>query len=406
MQFKYKAQLNTGEKKEGIIDSPNKFAAAKQIRDQGEIPLSVSELTEAKGFMESIQNFSLGSGVSLREKIMFTRNLSGMLQAGLPVHRALTVLTKQTNNKIFKKVLDFLIETINKGGTLSDGMQKFPKVFPPLFSSMVRAGEESGGLSNTLKQIGATLQKTFDLNKKIKSALTYPSIIVCAMILIGGFMLVQVVPTLSKTFTDIGAELPGSTKFIIWLSEALKNNLIIFLLVIIFVVGGFILMAKMKRTQKYFDFIILHLPVIGTLSKEVNTARTSRTLSSLLSAGVPMSRALSITKEVLQNVYYQDILAASITAIEKGKPLSEIFKDNIKFYPMMVGEMMEVGEETGNFATMLMDIALFYEGEVDSKTKDLSTIIEPVLMVVIGGAVGFFAMSMITPMYSVLDSIG
>lgn len=405
MQFKYKAQLNTGEKKEGIIDAPNKFVAAKQIRDQGEIPLSVSEVMEKGGFVESVKNFSLG-GVSLREKIMFTRNLSGMLQAGLPVHRALTVLNKQTKNKAFQKVLDFLIETINKGGTLSDGMEKFPHVFPPLFVSMVRAGEESGGLSNTLKQIGATLQKTFDLNKKIKSAMTYPSIIVFAMILIGGFMLVQVVPTLSKTFKDIGADLPRSTQFIIWLSEVLKNNLILFLLTLAVIVGGFILMAKMKKTQKYIDFLILHLPVIGNLAKEVNTARTTRTLSSLLSAGVPMSRALSITKDVLQNVYYQKILTDSITAIEKGQPLSAIFKDNIKFYPIMVGEMMEVGEETGNFATMLMDIALFYEGEVDSKTKDLSTIIEPVLMVLIGGAVGFFAMSMITPMYSVLDSIG
>lgn len=404
MQFTYRSQLKNGEMKDGVVDAPNKFAAAKQIRDQGEIPLIVSE--DNKGGSAVSKGLSLFGGVSLREKIMFTRNLSGMLQAGLPVYRAIAVLNKQTNNKFFKKILDSLLDTINKGGTLSDGMQKSPKVFSPLFVAMVRAGEESGGLSKTLGEIGATLQKTFDLNKKIKSALTYPTIIVSAMLLIGGFMLVKVVPTLSKTFNDIGAKLPSSTQFIIWLSEALKNHLILFITVIVVVIGGSVLMARMKSTQKYFDFIVLRLPVVGGLSKEVNTARTARTLSSLLSAGVPMSRALGITKEVLQNVYYQKIISDSITAIEKGKPLSEIFKDNIKFYPMMVGEMMEVGEETGNFATMLMDIATFYEGEVDSKTKDLSTIIEPVLMVIIGGAVGFFAMSMITPMYSILDSIG
>lgn len=404
MQFKYKSQLKTGEIKEGVIEAPNKFSAAKQIRDAGEIPLLVSENTGG-GIATMFEKLLAFGSVSLREKIMFTRNLSGMLQAGLPVFRAISVLNKQTNNKTFKNVLDSILDTINKGGTMSEGMQKFPKVFSPLFVSMVRAGEESGGLSKTLGEIGGTLQKTYDLNKKIKSALTYPSIILCAMLLIGGFMLVKVVPTLSKTFKDIGAELPKSTQLIIWLSESLKNHLVLFLVVIFSVIGGFVLMARLKTTQKYFDFIVLHLPVIGNLSKEVNTARTARTLSSLLSAGVPMSRALGITKEVLQNVYYQRIIEDSIEGIEKGKPLSVVFKENVKYYPMMVGEMMEVGEETGNFASMLMDIALFYEGEVDAKTKDLSTIIEPVLMVVIGGAVGFFAMSMITPMYSILDSI-
>ncbi len=404
MLFKYKSQLKTGETKEGILEAPNKFAAAKQIRDSGEIPLLVSE-NSSGGIAKIIEQLLSFGSVSLREKIMFTRNLSGMLQAGLPVYRAITVLNKQTNNQVLKKVLDSLLDTINKGGTMSEGMGKFPKVFSPLFVSMVRAGEESGGLSKTLGEIGGTLQKTFDLNKKIKSALTYPAIIMCAMVVIGGFMLVKVVPTLTKTFADIGAKLPASTRLIIWVSESLKNHLVLFLVGMFSIIGGFVLMARLKKTQKYFDFIILHLPIIGTLSKEVNTARTARTLSSLLSAGVPMSRALSITKEVLQNVYYQQILTDSINAIEKGKPLSVIFKENVKYYPMMVGEMMEVGEETGNFASMLMDIATFYEGEVDSKTKDMSTIIEPVLMVVIGGAVGFFAMSMITPMYSILDSI-
>ncbi len=404
MQFKYKSQLKNGEKKDGIIDAPNKFAAAKQIRDMGEIPLLVEEAIAKENFLDKI-SLSIG-GVSLHEKVMFTRNLSGMLQAGLAVHRALTVLNKQTNNKVFNKVLESLIETINKGGTLSEGMQKSPKVFSPLFVSMVRAGEESGGMSKTLGEIGATLQKTYELNKKIKGALTYPAIIVSAMILIGVFMMVKVVPTLTKTFLEIGAEMPTSTKFIIWFSNVLKDHLLAFVLVAVLLIVGTIVIAKMQKTKKYFDFFVLHLPVIGEMAKEVNSARTTRTLSSLLSAGVPMSRALGITRDVLQNVYYQKILEDSILAIEKGKPLSELFKENNKFYPLMVGEMIEVGEETGNLSNMLMDVAIFYEGEIDSKTKNLSTIIEPVLMVFIGAAVGFFAMSMITPMYSILDNIG
>jgi type IV pilus assembly protein PilC len=170
-------------------------------------------------------------------------------------------------------------------------------------------------------------------------------------------------------------------------------------------VGVFVLFTKLEFTKKYFDYLTLHLPVVGTIAKEVNTARTARTLSSLLSSGVDMSRALAITQEVLQNSYYKDLLAHSIADIEKGNPLSTNFKEATHLYPVMMGEMVEVGEETGNLSKMLLDIANFYEAEVDNKTKDLSTIIEPVLMVFIGGAVGFFAVSMISPMYSVMSNI-
>ncbi len=404
MKFKYKSQTKEGEIKEGIIDAPDKFSAAKQIRESGETPI-VTELVNQNGLLYKLNNISFGTGIKLRDKIMFTRNLSGMLQAGLPLNRALTVQIKQSNNKNLKKILESLVDNINKGSTFSDGLEKYPKVFSKLFVSMVRAGEESGALSKTLSEIGSTLQKTYDLNKKIKSAMTYPSIIMIAIILIGVLMLIYVVPSLTATFASIGAELPSSTKFIIWLSDTVKNHTLLFFVIIFGSVGSLVVFAKIPKTQKYIDTAILYLPVIGKLVKEVNTARTTRTLSSLLASGVPMSRALTITKEVLQNVNFQKVVNDAIVAIEKGRTLSEVFKANTKLYPVMVGEMMEVGEETGNLSAMLVDISNFYETEVDSKTKDLSTIIEPVLMLFIGGAVGFFAISMITPMYSILDNI-
>lgn len=404
MKFKYKSQTKEGEMKEGIIEALDKFSAAKQIRDNGEIPI-VTELVNEKSLLHIMNNISFGTGISLRDKIIFTRNLSGMLQAGLALHRALTVQVKQSNNKNFKKILEVLIDTLNKGGTLSDGMEKYPKVFSKLFTSMVRAGEESGTLSKTLSEIGVNLQKSYDLNKKIKSAMTYPSIIMVAIIIIGVLMLMYVVPSLTQTFANIGAELPSSTKFIIWLSDTVKNHTLLFFVLIFGSVGGIFILSKIPKTQRYFDTGILYLPVIGNLVKEVNTARTTRTLSSLLASGVSMSRALFITKEVLQNWNFQKVVSESILAIEKGRPLSEIFKANTKLYPVMVGEMMEVGEETGNLSAMLIEISSFYETEVDTKTKDLSTIIEPILMLFIGGAVGFFAISMITPMYSILENI-
>jgi type IV pilus assembly protein PilC len=233
----------------------------------------------------------------------------------------------------------------------------------------------------------------------------YPSIILIAMIIIAILMMIYIVPTLTATFKETGGELPSSTKFVIWLSDSIKNNILLFILLLLSFFGGGYMFTKSKFTQKYFDSIILHLPVIGTMVKEVNTARTARTMSSLLLSGVTISKSLSITEEVLQNVHYKKLINQAITSIEKGSNLSFSFKNNTNLYPVMMGEMVEVGEETGNLSKMLIDIADFYEEEVDNKTKDLSTIIEPVLMVFIGGAVGFFAVSMISPMYSVMDTI-
>lgn len=403
MKFKYKEQNKEGKIVEGVCESPDTFTLAKEIRDRGGVPLSVREYNE-KGFGINM-NIDFFNSVSLSEKIMFTNNLSGMLSAGLSLTRALAVLEKQTTNKYFNDILKSLIDDINKGGTLSSGMKKFPKVFSGVFVSMVHSGEESGGLPRTLSETGVTLKKSYDLNKKIKGALIYPSIIVAAIFIIGILMMIYVVPTLTKTFTDIGVDLPGPTKVIIFISDSLSQHFFLFALVVGSIVTGAILFARLKFTQRYFDFFILKIPVLGTLIKEMNTARTARTLSSLLSSGVDLSRALLITEEVLQNVHYKELIHSSVVSIEKGVALSASFKENTRLYPVMVGEMMEVGEETGKLSDMLMDIATFYETEVDNKTKNLSTIIEPVLMIFIGVAVGFFAIAMIKPMYSVMDNV-
>ena len=403
MKFKFKEQNKEGKLVEGLSESLDKFSLAREIRERGGTPLSIKELgVKETGFSMDIKIFNR---VSLSEKIMFTNNLSGMLSAGLSLTRALSVLEKQTTNKYFKSILNGLIEGVTKGDTLSSGMKKFPKVFSGVFISMVHSGEESGGLPNTLKEIGITLKKTYDLNRKIKGALIYPSVIVFAIFAIGVLMMIYVVPTLTKTFVDIGVELPATTQFIIFISDTLSQHFPIFALFIAALIGLGVGISKFSITMRYFDLFILKLPVLGTLIREMNTARTARTLSSLLSSGVDLSKALGITEEVLQNVHYKELIHNSIISIEKGVALSSTFKEHTNLYPVMVGEMIEVGEETGKLSQMLVDIADFYENEVDNKTKNLSTIIEPVLMIFIGVAVGFFAIAMIKPMYSVMDNI-
>jgi type IV pilus assembly protein PilC len=402
MKFQYKAQTKDHEIIEGFSEAPDKFFLARELREKGNTPILIKEL-KGKGGL----NITIGflNRVSLSEKILLTRNLAGMLQAGLSLTRALAVLEKQSKNAYLKGILSSIIDDINKGNTLSDGMKKFPKVFSSIFISMVHAGEESGGLPQALADVGLNLKKSYDLNKKIKSAMMYPSIIMGAIVLIGVLMMIYVVPTLTKVFKDLKADLPASTKFIIWLSDSISQHILLFILIVLSLVAFGYFLSKFKKVQRAFDFTILRLPILSTLIKEMNSARTARTLSSLLSSGVDLSRALSITQDVVQNSYYKDVIQGAIVSIEKGAPLSESFKNNPHLYPVMVGEMIEVGEETGKLSSMLLEIATFYESEVDNKTKDLSTIIEPVLMVFIGGAVGFFAISMISPMYTVMDQI-
>ncbi len=403
MKFTIISQTKTGERKQAVIDAPDKFAAAKIVRDLGEFPISATPWKPAQQFSDVFAHFF--SRITLHEKILFTRNLSGMLSAGLSLYRALDVLKKQSANQKLSSVLEALMKTIDSGGSLSAAMEKFPKVFSTIFIAMVKAGEESGSLAKSLKEIGVHLEKEYTLIKKIKGAMTYPMIIVAAVFLIGILMFIFVVPTLVNTFAELDAELPSSTKIVIFISNALSKHTLLFFGILFSTGISLYFLSKLRSVKYGFEYCLLRIPVIGLITKEVNAARTTRTLASLLAAGVSVTRAILITRDVIQNHFYKEVLATVANNVEKGVPISKAIKENIQLYPVMVGEMIEVGEETGNLSVMLSDIASFYEDEVDLKTKDLTTIIEPILMILIGAAVGFFAISMITPMYSLVNAI-
>ena len=403
MLFSYKAKLNTGEMSEGTLESKDRFSVSHELRARGLTPISIKE--ERKNFSLSNLTGGLFSRVKTSELILLTKNLSGMIKAGLSLYRALSVLQKQTKKKKLNDILVSISAEINSGGTFSSGIAKFPNVFSNLFISMAKAGEESGNLAGALAEVGANLEKANDLTKKVKGALIYPGVIFSAMILIGVLMFAFVVPTLAKTFKELGAPLPASTRFIIALGNFFSDYLFISLASIVVLGVGLVYLVRAKFMQKYVDFIVLRLPVIGTMAKELNTARTTRTMSSLLLSGVAITRAIEITRDVVQNVYYKKVLTQSISDIEKGAPISKVFVENPRLYPIMMSEMVQVGEETGKLSDMLIEVATFYEKEIEAKTKDLSSIIEPVLMILIGAGVGFFAISMITPLYSVLNNI-
>ncbi len=405
MLFTYKAKSKTGGILEGTMEATDRFSLSRDLRSKGNTPISITE----KGGKNDIKlpDFLQGffSKVSLADQILLTKNLSGMLKAGLSLSRALSVLQKQTKNITLNAVLTSISNDINAGETFSAGMVKFPKVFSSLFISMVRAGEESGNLAGALTDVGINLEKTNSLNKKIKGALIYPGVILSVMFVVGILMFAFVVPTLAGTFKELGVKLPLSTQIIISLGNFFSKNLLLTFVILIVLFLSIMSFLRAKFMAKYLDFIMVRLPLVGNLIKELNTARTARTMSSLLLSGVAITRAIEITQDVVQNIYYKKVLEESKISIEKGSPFSQSFVAHPELYPVMMSEMIQVGEETGKLSDMLLEVSLFYEGEIENKTKNLSTIIEPVLMVFIGAGVGFFAISMISPLYSVLGSI-
>ena len=401
--FKYKVLNPEGEMKEGVVDAKDKFSLYHTIKQDGSTVIYAEEVKPQKFSILSMQVPFTG-GVKMHDKIVFAKNLSKMIDAGLSVTRALSIMERQAKGN-FKKVLNELTESISKGNTFSDSMKEHPDVFSTLFVSMVRAGEESGNLSLSLNNVGLQMEKSYQLNKKIRGALMYPAVIFCLMAVIGVLMMVYMVPTLTSTFVGLGIKLPLSTRIIIAISDILKNYLLYIVVGLGVFIFGFIMALRTKPAKSFIDFLILRTPVIGEIVKQINSARTARTLSSLISSGVDIVVAIGVTKDVVQNHYYKNILDEIQTTIQKGDQISNVFSKHNDLYPLFVGEMVSVGEETGKIGEMLLSVATFYEDEVDQKTKDMSSIIEPLLMIIIGIAVGFFAISMLGPTYSLADAI-
>ncbi|PCI29219.1 hypothetical protein COB55_02640 [Candidatus Wolfebacteria bacterium] len=403
MKFQYKAVDSKGNVHTGVDESVDKFTLARSIKARGGTLITAKEA----GGKRDWKNMEIAflSYIKEQDKVVFARNLGEMLDAGLPLSRALTVLERQSKNKGFQKIIAGVGERIQRGDSLHISLENYPKAFSSIFVSMVRAGEESGNLSHSLIVLSKQMERTNTLKKKIRGAMLYPGIILTVMFAIGILMFIFIVPTLVATFKELDVELPITTQIVIGISNLLQNHTILFFGGIAALISGFIWALRTKRGHRIFDYILLRTPIIKGLVRETNSARTARTLSSLLGAGVEIVHALGITGEVLTNTYFKEVLKTAEVKVQKGTPISAVFIEAEDLFPVLVGEMMNVGEETGKISEMLENLAHYYEEEVDRKTKDMSTIVEPVLMVIIGISVGFFAISMITPIYSLLDGI-
>lgn len=399
--FDYKAQQDDGTEYSGTITAETKAEVYAQVGAEGSTVLSIIE--KKQNVLNNLRRF-LGA-VKVEEKIMLTRTLAAMLNAGLSVSRALSVLERQTQNPLLKETLGVVGTDVSKGLSLHESFDKHPKIFSHLFVSMTKAGEESGTLGDSLLLIGRQMERSHTIVKKVRSAMIYPSIILIAIVLIAILLLLFVVPTLTNTFEELGVELPAATQAIVSTSAFMRDNSILVLGFLVLFGAGIYYGLKTKRGSKLFGSFVLALPVVGGIVRETYTARTARTLASLLHAGVEVLQAIQITQDVIGHPSYRKVLADAQERVRKGEPLAKSFEERTDIYPVLIGDMIAVGEETGAVSKMLLEVAEFYESEVEGKTKDLSTIVEPVLMILIAIVVGVFAIAMIAPIYSITESI-
>ncbi len=404
--YHYQAKDQDGEIVEGSQSAADKFVLYRQVKKQGLRVIHAEEVTASRNPLvrlnEKIKQLTF---IKQQDIINFARNLGLMLEAGLSLSRTLSVLRRQASNSRFRRIIQEIESDISSGRQLYEALEKHPKVFSRLFVSMVKAGEESGTLAQSLATISDQMAEAHELTKKVRGALIYPAVIVLVMIAVAVMAMVYIVPTLTDTFEGVGVDLPLATRILIVISDFLINHAVWNIIGLLFFIGGLVWFFRTEAGRRVTDFTLLHLPVISNIDKEINSARTARTLASLLSSGVDYVVALEITQDVVQNSYYKSVLAEAREKVEHGDPLSGVFQEYQSLYPVFMSEMASVGEETGQLSEMFTNTAEYYEGEVAQKTKNISTIIEPVLMIIMGIGVGLFAYSMLMPMYSLVDVI-
>ena len=403
-KYFYTARSLKGEPKSGNIEVKDTHELARILHEEGYILISANLERESKRrvFEISIPFFDR---VSLKEKMFFTRNLRIMIASGLPLPRSLKTLAEQSKSKKFRKAIFNIREEIIKGKTFSEGLSLYSNIFSELFQNMVKVGEEAGTLEEVLKVLTNQMERENELKSKIMGAMIYPAVIVCAMIGIGILMLIVVVPQLALTFKELNIELPLTTRLVIFLGTFMAEK---WYLMILIILGILLLLRVALRTKTgriLIDNITLKIPIISGIVKKTNSAQTTRTLGSLITAGVPIVRSLEIISGSLSNIYFKTAVAKAAEKVKKGEKLFEALSPYQDIFPSIVLQMIEVGEETGETSTILIKLAEFFEEEVANATKNLSAVIEPVLMLIIGGIVGFFAVSMVQPMYSMLGSI-
>ena len=399
-KFKYEGRDRKG-KTTGKITSTSKRDAMVKLKEKGIRVIKIEEIPETLLTKE----ITIGNLVKLKDLVIYVRQFATLLKAGVSVVDSTSILAKQTESKVLSKALLDIEEDLRSGNPLSHAAAKHKKIFPPMFVNMVKAGEISGSLDDTLDRLATYFEKQHKTRQKIISALAYPIAVGLIAVVVVIFLLLTVVPTFVSMFQDFGADLPLITKFVLSSSEWMQSFWWLVILAIFFIIAVYISLKKRKQTKYYLDYATLKIPIFGKLLQKASLARFTRTLSSLFSSSVPILQALTIVESIVENEVIARVLRDSRASLEQGSSLTEPMKEHWVFPPLIV-QMIAIGEETGALDEMLAKVADFYEDDVEQVTDRLKSLIEPLMIVLLAGIVGTIVASIMIPMFDIFNKIG
>lgn len=370
-------------------------------------PVSIKELKNRTAFSFDFQHFLEPNRVKADHLVVFTRQLSAMVGAGVPLLRSLTSLEKHAEDPMLKKILGDVIKSVEGGTSLAAALQKHPNTFNDIYVNMVRAGEAAGILDDILKRLAFQQEKSSAIRKKIRSAMAYPMVLIFITTVAFFGLMLFVIPQIGKILTDLGgadAELPGITLFMLGISGIITNFWYIIIPGLIAAIYVLLRYIKTPKGKRRFDTLVLKIPGIKTIIKKVAVARFARTFSALMGAGVAVLECLEVTSRAVGNTLYAEALIEAAKEVKNGKALSAVIEKN-ELFPAIVGQMLAVGEETGQTDTVLVKVADFYEDEVDLSIESISSVIEPAMIVLMGSMVGLIAASVMTPIAQLSQNI-
>ena len=406
-RFSYSAADSQNNIVKGKTDLPDRTAVITALAKQGLRPISIKKLKDSKSSFDFDHLFE-STRVKQDQLVAFTRQLSAMVSAGVPLLRSLTSIQKHAEDKALQKILTDVVKDVEGGMPLGDALAKHPDTFNDIYVNMVRAGETAGILDEILKRLAGQLEKASAMRKKIKSAMTYPMVLLGITVLAFFGLMLFVVPQIGKIIGDLGgpdAKLPGLTVAMLGISSFIVNFwYIVFPVLIGAIVAVVMYVRKSPKGRRQFDTLALKVPAVSTIVRKVCVARFARTFSALMGAGVAVLEALDVTSRAVGNTLFQEALQQAAIEVKNGKSLSSVIEKN-ELFPSIVSQMLAVGEETGQTDTVLIKVADFYEEEVDLAIDGISSIIEPVMIVVMGGMVGLIAASVMMPIAGLSSQI-
>lgn len=397
--YKYKARASNGQTVSGLVEATNENFAMEILEEKGLAIVNLSE--QGSSFFDSILSFF--HRIKPKDIVIFSRQFSVLISASVTLVQALKILGEQMDNIKFRTVVAEIADEIDGGARLSDSLAKRPEVFSNFYVNVVRSGETSGKLDEVLNYLADELEKDYDMMSKIKGAMMYPAFIISGLCIVGVFMMVSVVPKLTAVITETGGELPLPTKILIAISDFLGNT---WYILIVVVIALFFFLRRFMKTpagKSLFDRLLLHLPVFGKLFQRIYLVRFTRSLQTLIVGGVNISKGLTITAEVVTNDVYKKLIEETIKEVEDGNSITSVFEKSEQI-PKMVSQMMSIGEKSGRLDVVLGRITDFYTREINNIINNLMSLLEPIIMVVMGIGVGLMVAAIMLPMYKMASS--